>query len=300
MEKILFVDDDEKFLNLYEKKFSNKYEIHTAKDAKSAIKMLNHNDSFAVIIADMFMPEINGIEFLEKVKDKSPDSIRIIITGECNLDIAIQAINRGNVFHFLTKPCTKEEIKSILDSGIEKYKETVSLKRKSMFDELTKVHNRHYFEITIPELFNKSNRSTDKFSLVFIDVNYLKDINDRYGHNVGDEMIVTIARVLKDMTRENDIVARFGGDEFVIYAYNTDNIGANSLVKRIKDVLIHKKLKHCSHIKLSIAAGIATYPDDGKSYQLLLKIADKKMYLDKENEKNLNPIPRFEKIKNSI
>ena len=131
MEKILFVDDDEKFLNLYEKKFSNKYEIHTAKDAKSAIKMLNHNDSFAVIIADMFMPEINGIEFLEKVKDKSPDSIRIIITGECNLDIAIQAINRGNVFHFLTKPCTKEEIKSILDSGIEKYKETVSLKRKS-------------------------------------------------------------------------------------------------------------------------------------------------------------------------
>jgi diguanylate cyclase (GGDEF)-like protein len=158
-----------------------------------------------------------------------------------------------------------------------------------MYDELTKVYNRHYFEVTMPEIFNKSNRSTDKFSLVFIDVNNLKEINDKFGHNTGDELIIAISRVLKEMTREDDFVARFGGDEFVIYANKTDCAGAESLIKRIKEDLKLRRLKHCNQVKLSIAAGIATYPEDGKTYQELLKTADQRMYLDKKQEKVINP-----------
>jgi diguanylate cyclase (GGDEF)-like protein len=300
MEKILFVDDDEKFLDIYKKKFSDKYIINTANDAKDAIKMIGENGSYAVIVADMCMPGMDGIQFLEKAREKSPDSIRIMITGKGSMESVIQAINRGNVFHFLTKPCTKEEMKNTLEVSIDKYKENMNLKNKSIYDELTKVYNRRYFEFTIPDLFKKSNRATDKFSLIFIDINFLKKINDEFGHDIGDEAIVEISQVLKDMTRDNDMVARFGGDEFVIYAFNTDDAGSNVLVKRIKDVLMTKKLKHCKSINLSIAAGIATYPEDGKTYHGLLKIADKRMYTDKENEKNSDSKRHLSRKKTSV
>ncbi|HAR63804.1 MAG: hypothetical protein DKM50_08675 [Candidatus Margulisiibacteriota bacterium] len=113
--KILLVDDEDNILSSYKRMLKNKYIIETAAGGAAALAVLNTRGPFSVVICDYKMPGMNGIQFLAEIKDLFPDTIRIMLTGQADLNMAIDAVNEGNIFRFLTKPCDSELLeKSIL------------------------------------------------------------------------------------------------------------------------------------------------------------------------------------------
>lgn len=121
-EKILFVDDESDILSSFKRQFRKKANISTATSGQEALDLIDSESEFAVIVSDMRMPIMDGAEFLEKARRKSPNSIRILLTGQTDLDSAISAINKGQIFSFLSKPCPQEVLQDTLKSAIRQYR----------------------------------------------------------------------------------------------------------------------------------------------------------------------------------
>ena len=104
-EKILFVDDEPHVLQSIQRQFRKRFELQTASGGEEALQILQNEGPFAIIVSDMRMPGMNGIELLAKVKDVYPDMVRIMLTGNADQETATEAVNTGQIFRFLTKPC---------------------------------------------------------------------------------------------------------------------------------------------------------------------------------------------------
>jgi response regulator RpfG family c-di-GMP phosphodiesterase len=121
-EKILFVDDEGNVLQGYQRLLRSDFRIDTAVGAPGALIAINANGPYAVVVSDMHMPGMNGIELLSKVKSISPDTVRIMLTGKADTETAIGAVNEGNIFRFLTKPCDKEILGRALGDALVQFR----------------------------------------------------------------------------------------------------------------------------------------------------------------------------------
>lgn len=122
-EKILLVDDDENLLSGLKRQFYKVFSFDTAVGGYNALlKIKDSPKPYSVIISDMRMPEMNGIEFLKKAKAVSPDSVRIMLTGNADMETAIEAVNKGNIFRFLSKPVEPQNLKITIIAAIRQYK----------------------------------------------------------------------------------------------------------------------------------------------------------------------------------
>ncbi|OGH94910.1 MAG: hypothetical protein A2X42_04310 [Candidatus Margulisbacteria bacterium GWF2_38_17] len=122
MEKILFVDDDQNLLDSYCRSLRKNLVIDIALGGTTALELINKRGPYAVIVSDYAMPEMNGIQFLSQAKELSPDSVRIMLTGNADQQIAIDAVNEGNIFRFLNKPCGHELLLKVLLAGLQQYR----------------------------------------------------------------------------------------------------------------------------------------------------------------------------------
>ena len=121
-EKILCVDDDPNVLQGYQRHLCRQFHIETALGGKEALEVIASAGPFAVIVSDMRMPEMDGIQLLTAAKQRAPDSVRMMLTGHADQETAIEAVNEGNIFRFLTKPCAPETLIKALTAGIEQYR----------------------------------------------------------------------------------------------------------------------------------------------------------------------------------
>lgn len=155
----------------------------------------------------------------------------------------------------------------------------------SRYDELTGVYNRRYFEERLESQLKKSERYNEKFCLVLFDLNKFKDINDTYGHLIGDEVLKNFANTLKSNFRNSDIIGRFGGDEFVAILYNNDRNATISKMEKILEIC-RKDTMYFDNISLNydFSYGVACYQENGINFNDLIKDADKRMY---ENKRKL-------------
>jgi len=117
-EKILLVDDDNNILDGYRRSLSREFVIETALGGLQALKLNTENGPFAVVVSDLRMPGMDGIQLLSKIKTESPDTIRVMLTGNTDIDAAVNAINEGNIFRFLSKPCSKEMMGKTLTAAL--------------------------------------------------------------------------------------------------------------------------------------------------------------------------------------
>lgn len=122
MERILFVDDDPNLLQGYRRRLCRVFRFDTALGAELGLQTIAREPEYAVICADMRMPGMNGIDFLRHVKDRSPDSVRLMLTGTADLSVAQLSVNKGRVFRFLTKPCPPDQMAEALVEGVQKYR----------------------------------------------------------------------------------------------------------------------------------------------------------------------------------
>lgn len=119
--KILFVDDDANILSSYQRQLRKEFTMDIALGGEPALAMIQEKGPYAVIVSDMQMPGMNGIEFLTKVEAKAPDTVRIMLTGNADQKTAVEAVNRGHIFRFLTKPCEIEAMTQTLRAGLKQY-----------------------------------------------------------------------------------------------------------------------------------------------------------------------------------
>jgi response regulator RpfG family c-di-GMP phosphodiesterase len=118
---ILLVDDDANVLEGYKRQLRNDFEVTTFLSALDALQYIQNYNDFAVVISDYRMPGMDGVAFLEKVKELSPDSVRVMLSGQADLQAVIDVINKGNIFRFLTKPCEPDDLKKAINDCIRQY-----------------------------------------------------------------------------------------------------------------------------------------------------------------------------------
>src|SRR5665213_1976956 len=124
---ILYVDDEENNLFSFKATFRIKYNVLTALSGDEALRILDNN-KVHIIITDQRMPEMTGVEFLERVLEKYPDPMRILLTGYADMGAVVDAVNKGKIFHYLAKPWNEEELDMTIKRAYEKYLEKVELK----------------------------------------------------------------------------------------------------------------------------------------------------------------------------
>jgi response regulator RpfG family c-di-GMP phosphodiesterase len=120
-ERILLVDDEPNVLDGYRRGLRTQFKVTVAKGGKEGLEIIESSAPFAVVVSDMRMPEMNGVEFLKRVKRVAPDSVRMMLTGNADQETAIQAVNQGHIFRFLTKPCPPQTLTIALSMGIRQY-----------------------------------------------------------------------------------------------------------------------------------------------------------------------------------
>lgn len=119
--RILLVDDEENVLAGYHRVLRKRFEMDVALGGLQALQAMEGHGPYAVLVADMQMPGLNGVELLQKVREQSPHTVRIMLTGNLDQRTAMEAINRGQVFRFLTKPCTPEDLGQVLEAGLRQH-----------------------------------------------------------------------------------------------------------------------------------------------------------------------------------
>jgi serine phosphatase RsbU (regulator of sigma subunit) len=125
-DKVLLVDDDEMVLAGLKRQLRNQFSIDTALSGEEALQRVRDNGPYAVIVSDFMMPGMNGVEFLARVKQSNPETIRMMLTGTADMPTAIKAVNEGNIFQFHPKPCPTETLSRAIQSGLSQYKKTIA------------------------------------------------------------------------------------------------------------------------------------------------------------------------------
>jgi diguanylate cyclase (GGDEF)-like protein len=160
--------------------------------------------------------------------------------------------------------------------------------RLSFLDDLTGLYNQKYLGLVLENEIFRSQREEKKFSVLFMDVDYFKSVNDTRGHWVGSRLLIEIGRVLKTTVRKSDYAFRYGGDEYVVVLPQTSSEGAMVAAERLRSVIENTNfIIDGENLKLTLSIGLATYPEHAKTYKDIIKMADEAMYCGKNKSRNI-------------
>lgn len=317
--KLLIIDDEPEVLNTLKRVLRTDYEVHIAESPTQAFSILREAD-IQVVLCDQRMPEMQGTDFLKEIKETYPDITRILITGYSSLYDVVLATNESNVFKYLTKPWDVIDLRNGLREAFEKnqlirenrkmmndikqinkfLEEKITertnelellnqqliemndkLKILALKDTLTGLNNRTTLEAKFNEEKLRAARTKSPLSLMVIDINDFKKINDTLGHVEGDMMLKTFAALTKKFTREGvDFVFRIGGDEFLIIMTDCDEKAALEVGQRLNN-----EFRKYTDIA-TLAYGAVQLDNNSESdLNYYLKAADDRMFEHKKKTK---------------
>jgi len=279
---LLLIDDDASVLDFIEKGLLTQgYLCQSATSAESALERINETP-FDLMITDIVLPGMNGFELTERSKKARPDMLVIIMTGFTE-DFSYEKAIEAGASDFIKKPFTLKEL--IIRIRLVKLQEKIL--KMSVTDELTGLYNRRGFFTLVEQQFKLSIRQKNVLYLLFADLDNLKAINDIYGHEAGDQVLIETAKILRDTFRDSDIIARIGGDEFIVVPVGTTEDGSAIATSRLhQNVALHNAEKKRPYA-LSISVGIAKYDSNSPcSTDELIRQADKSMYKQKMLKKH--------------
>ena len=280
-DRILLVDDDPDFLSLLSLKLKKTgYEIITCMSGREALE-LAESIMPEVILLDVTMPDMDGFEVKERLnKNFITSSIPVLFLSANNAtDAKVKGLQIG-ADDYISKPFATRELIERINVVLKKKKH---YEKMSMTDSLTNLYNQGFFKKHLLKFFTTAKKHNKIFSLILLDINNFKQINDTYGHSTGDSALKAFSSVISKHIRESDILARYGGDEFVILLPNTDSDQINLIGKRFKEKIQKEQISIAGNknFMFSVSIGVATYNKNYDNELDLFNHADKRLYEDK-------------------
>jgi len=297
--QLLVVDDEEINLQIIINYLSKIHcDVEIAKDGKMALEKC-YEKKFDLILLDVMMPFKSGFEVCRELrKTYNLTELPIILLTARNqpTDYAMGLSAGAN--DFLSKPFDKSEffarIQNLLE--LDTAKKDIDSKEKLLkearylanTDELTGLRNRRSFLNTGRLEWESTQKKSESICLLMLDIDHFKSINDNYGHEVGDLFLKKVAEVLHFSIREKDLVARFGGEEFIILLSNTDFDTGLLIAERIRNGIdsIEVLIENQPPIKRTVSIGISHNKDGTDSFEKLIKNADDLLYIAKKKGRN--------------
>jgi len=279
---ILIIEDDESTRKTLTLVLGKKgYATETARTGKEALEKAK-KQSFNVALLDIKLPDMEGMELVAPLKEFHPDLVVIVITGYASLETALQALKEGAA-DYIPKPLDMKDVLAAIGEALERQRLAVELHKLSRSDDLTGLLNRRGFIRMAQHQLRLANGTKTQVPLLFADFDHLKQINDTLSHRDGDRALIEVADVLKQTFRESDIIARIGGDEFVVLTIEAGKDSEEVLLHRLQEELDAHNAQGERRYKLSISVGIAYYdPERPCSIDELLHRADTLMYEQKK------------------
>lgn len=282
--RVLVVDDEEETLDLISEYLNDKgMYVVTASNGADALRRFR-SEMVSLVILDLNLPDINGIELLKKIMEVEPKTLVIMITGYGTIHDAVECMKLGAA-DFITKPILLDHIHITISRILEeaRLKEAAELalyyKNLSHTDELTGLHNHRYLITALKMEAERHARYNHTLSLAMMDIDNFKQYNDTKGHEAGNELLVRLATSLRQNTRNCDILTRYGGEEFVIIFPETPPQESCVVSQRICQALE-------TTLGITVTIGLASMPKDTSDPNELIRMADKAMYWGKVHGKN--------------
>ncbi|MDF1760748.1 MAG: EAL domain-containing protein [Coxiellaceae bacterium] len=313
MAKVLIVDDDEKNLLALEKVLEDlPAETIRATSGERALALITEHE-FAVVILDVQMPGMDGFETAELMrKNRYTETVPIIfVTALSKEKVHVFKGYKSGAVDYLFKPIEpfllQSKVQIFLDIYYQKTQRLVSLLRElqsvrlklesnnreltiiASHDSLTDLPNRRQFEDELDRCISYTERYDDKFAVLFVDVDNFKNINDSFGHVMGDNILKLISTKITSELREGDFFARLGGDEFAIILTHLKSYeSAGAVAGNIRKLFQTRHFIDQTKMHVTLSIGIACYPHAGKTREELIKNADTAMYRAKDAGRNTN------------
>ena len=297
--RILIVDDDALIRREIQRTLREDptfTEFHEATDGLAGFKRLLDR-AVDVVVCDLVMPGYDGLKFLAlKASRRELEGIPVLmLTAEADGDRKAEILERG-ALDYVTKPFHEKELlarvrihhklKVLQDELREKNQ---LLEMISVTDPLTGLFNRRHLMSRLEEELARTVRYENPLSVVMIDIDHFKQVNDQFGHAMGDEVLRTVGRMLKETVRATDVAARLGGEELMLMLVHTDLNGAKQVAENVRT-----RLEATEHrldgamVKRTASFGVASLEgrDKKASVELLLRRADEALYRAKQTGRN--------------
>ena len=283
--------------SLYDSRIN--YEHTEERDYAVSSNRIYQSSNLDECLTNMF-PEIDRNKRLRLIKSTNWKSYIVVPLTQNNT-------HWGSLVVFSSRIDMSESERNFLDLFSKQIELAITIanlfqtvKEQAITDSLTGLNNRRYFEEFLQKELLRAQRQNQKFTIVGIDLDHLKQINDKYGHAYGDVAIRTVATALKSNARSIDVVARMGGEEFNILLPGVDSQGGMIAAERIRNAIESRKIDVIGNVTASI--GVATYLEHSDNINDLLELTDQAMYLSKKNGRNrvtmATPIPMSESWQN--
>lgn len=243
-----------------------------------------------IVICDVLMPGLNGLAVCKEVRsDPSLDGTYIIMVTSLDCrDFKHRALLTG-ADDYLPKPFDLLELSARIRNGLRVSRLQERLRNAALTDGLTGLWNHTHFRNQLDIEFSRTRRYGGVVSLLMIDLDHFKAVNDTYGHEVGNDVLKRTASHLSRMVREIDVVARYGGEEFVIILPETHVDGAMVRAQRIRECIAAYPFENREiqpNGKLTVSIGVSSYPKDGRTKEELIESADQALLEAKRTGRN--------------
>ncbi len=315
---ILVADDELAIRSLVGELLTDEGHVVTlAEDGEDALEKFK-KEWHEIVFSDIRMPKMTGIELLGEIKKMTELTQFIIMTSHASVDNSIAALKKG-AFDYILKPFDDLEVvvdaanraianlsaireqQYLLNTLSRQNEELGTLNKKfrelAIRDGLTGLFNHRHGEDRLVDEVDRARKFNRHLSLLFIDLDNFKFFNDKHGHLAGDEVLHSLGKLMSGATRDADTLARWGGEEFIIIAPETNEQQACQLAESIRKQVAEYAFPHADQQPLgyvSLSIGVATMSDGIANAEQLLKLADKAVYRAKESGRNRTVFCRSE------
>ena len=315
---ILVADDELAIRSLVGELLTDEGHVVTlAEDGEDALEKFK-KEWHEIVFSDIRMPKMTGIELLGEIKKMTELTQFIIMTSHASVDNSIAALKKG-AFDYILKPFDDLEVvvdaanraianlsaireqQYLLNTLSRQNAELGTLNKKfrelAIRDGLTGLFNHRHGEDRLADEVDRARKFNRDLSLLFIDLDNFKFFNDKHGHLAGDEVLHSLGKLMSGATRDSDTLARWGGEEFIIIAPETNEQQACHLAETIRKQVAEYAFPHADQQPLgyvSLSIGVATMSDGIANAEQLLKLADKAVYRAKESGRDRTVFCRSE------
>lgn len=284
--KILLVEDNPDDAELLRRLLcvGSQFSVTTADRIARGISCLAEGQ-FDLVLLDLSLPDGNGIENVRRVHNAARNVPIVVLTGLDDEAVAMMALREGAQDYLIKGEIDRPLLVRLIRYACERHRLMAALESLALIDTLTGLYNRRGFVTIAEEQLKLACRMGHSVVLAFIDLDGMKQINDEFGHEAGDQALVATTSILKSTFRASDVIARLGGDEFIVLAIAARNGAINRLRTRLRQTLARHNQQQ-SGLPLSFSVGFVRYnplASDPTSIEPLIALADQEMYVEKQS-----------------